>query len=526
MLPPAFIAFLPEWIVLAGALVLFGFTLGESRARQARTAAGVISLAAVVATWLCLGQHATLFDGAYQVDAFSQWLKLVFALGFALIVFLGGDLPDIREEAKPEYYLFLTLSVSGLILLVSCVDLITLVIALELSAFPLYLMVAMRRERENQRSQMESAIKYIMFGVAANGIMLFGLSYLFGLTGTTSLPRLMQKLQPVLHSPLAIVGLAMTFCGLFYKLAVFPFHFWTPDVYQGAANETTSLVASLPKIGAVAVLVRFVGLASPDDAILANLLAVLAAASMFYGNLVALQQTDLKRLLGFSGIAHAGYALMGFVALDAAGSTAALYYIVGYLFMVLACFLVICRISRDGTNVSLDDLAGLHRRSPWLALTLGVGVFALAGIPPFAGFTGKLALLTAALERGHLLLVMVAVVNTAIAIYYYLAIIREACFRDPGDRPPLILDRPTRALCLVLIAAVIALGIAPARVFDRISSSLAHLNLPGTTTTAVFQRELPSGRSSGTGPSPTRSETLAEGPQPRALVNGSGSGVR
>ena len=146
------------------------------------------SFGAIVACMLCLGQEATLFSGAYRVDQFSQLLKLVFACGFTLILLLSGDLEDIREDIKPEYFLFLTLSVSGLAMLVSCVDIITLVVALEVSAFPLYFLVAMRREREGQRSQMESAIKYIMFGVAANGVMFFGMSYLFGLTGTTSLP--------------------------------------------------------------------------------------------------------------------------------------------------------------------------------------------------------------------------------------------------------------------------------------------------------------------------------------------------
>ena len=391
------------------------------------------SFAAILAAALCLGQRTTLFNSAYSVDLFSQVLKLVFACAFALILLLSGSLEDIRPDVKPEYYFFLTVSVCGLTMLVSCVDIITLVVALEASAFPLYLMVPMRCERPGQRSQMESAVKYIMFGVAANGIMLFGLSYLFGLTGTTSLPSLLPRLQPVIHSPAAIAGLALTFCGLFYKLAVFPFHFWTPDVYQGAANETAGLIASLPKLGAVAVLVRFVSLASPDNPALAVLLAILAAGSMFYGNLIALVQKDFKRLLGFSGIAHAGYALIGFVALDDLGYSAALYYIVGYLLMVLACFVVICKVSRDGSNVAIEELAGLHRRAPLLAVTLAVGVFALAGVPPFVGFMGKLSLLTAALHRGHLALVIIALVNSAIAIYYYLCVVREAWFRRPGQ---------------------------------------------------------------------------------------------
>ncbi len=466
-------AFAPELVLLCGALGLFVVSLGQSRAQLARRVALATSLATIVAAICCVGQEATLFRGAYRVDLFSQGLKVVFAVGFLLILLLSGGLEDIREEVKPEYYLFLAVSVSGLMMLVSCLDLITLVIALEVSAFPLYLMVPMRREREGQRTQMESAIKYIMFGVAANGIMFFGMSYLFGLTGTTSLPVLLVRLQPLMDSPVVIVGLAMMFCGLFYKLAIFPFHFWSPDVYQGATNETAALVASLPKVGGVAVLVRFVSLAPPDNRMVALLLTILAVASMCYGNLIALLQTDFKRLLGFSAIAHAGYGLVGLVAMDQLGYSAALYYIIGYLLMVLACFVVICKVSRDGTNVAIAELAGLHRRSPLLAVTLAVGVFALAGVPPFVGFMGKLSLLSAALAKGHLTLVIIAMLNAAIAVYYYLAVVREAWFRDPGDLPPIRLDWPTRALCVLLIAGILALGIAPARVLDTISTSVA-----------------------------------------------------
>jgi NADH-quinone oxidoreductase subunit N len=223
----------------------------------------------------------------------------------------------------------------------------------------------------------------------------------------------------------------------------------------------------------VAVLVRFVSLATPDNHTVAIMLALLATCSMFYGNLIALMQKDFKRLLGFSGIAHAGYALIGFVALDQFGYTAALYYIIGYLLMVLACFVVICKVSTDGTNVAIEDLAGLHHRSPLLALTLIVGVFALAGIPPFVGFMGKLSLLSAALNKGHIFLVVIAVINAAIAVYYYLYVVREAIFRDPGNRPPIRLDWPTRALCMLLIGGILALGVAPARVLDTLSTSVA-----------------------------------------------------
>ena len=465
-------AFLPELILLGGALALFVVCLGEGRARRSRRVAIAVAFAFIAACLAALGQEAVLFHGAYRVDAFSQWLKLTLALGDLLLLLLSGDLPDVRDDVKPEYYLLLTLSVTGLTMLVSCVDLVTLVIAFELSSFPLYFLVPMRRERSGQRVQMESAIKYVMFGILSTGIMLFGMSYLFGLTGTTSLPLVMERLGPLSRTPLALAGLGMVFAGLFYKLAVFPFHFWTPDVYQGASNETTGLIASLPKVGAVAVIARFVSLVPPGNRTLAVLLTCLAVASMFYGNLVALLQKDLKRLLAFSSIAHAGYALVGFVALDNTGSTAALYYVVSYALMVSACFVVVCRVSRDGVNMTLDDLSGLHRRSPLLAVTLLVGVFALAGLPPFAGFMGKLMLLKAALAQGHLALVVIAVINTAIAIYYYLGVVREAVFREPDGRSPVVLDWPTRVLCVGVMAGVLVLGLAPNLVLTAISASL------------------------------------------------------
>ena len=208
-------AFLPELVLLAGALGLFVVTLGEAPQKLARSVALGVALATIVAAALALGQHADLFSGAYRVDQFSQLLKLVFAFGFACILLLNGELPDIRGAVKAEYHLFLTLSITGLVMLVSCVDIISLVVALELSSFPLYLLVPMRRERAGQKSQMESAIKYIMFGVAANGIMFFGLSYLYGLTGTTQVHR--------------VAGLDVVQCALrhaldirsFYKIGLF-----------------------------------------------------------------------------------------------------------------------------------------------------------------------------------------------------------------------------------------------------------------------------------------------------------------
>jgi len=475
MTASAFIlAFLPELVLCAGALVLFVIALGHQRDALARAVSIGVALAVIAASVVALRQEAVLFSGAYRVDLFSQWLKLFFGVGYLCVLLLGGDLGDIRHDVRPEYLLLLSLSVLGLLFVVSCIELIGLVISLELSSFPLFLLVAMRRERAGQKAQMESAMKYMMFGVAANGVMLFGLSYLFGLTGTTMLPDMIARLGPLMTSghPLAITGLSLALAGLYYKLAIFPFHFWTPDVYQGASNVTAGLVASLPKVAGVAILVRMVAAATTTNPAIATILAVLAGASMLYGNLTALRQNDLKRLLGFSAIAHAGYSLIGFVALDVQGFAAALYYICGYVLMVLACFVVIARVSRDGNNLAIDELAGLHRRSGLLAVTLLVGVFALAGMPPFVGFMGKLTLLTAAWTAGHHALVILAVVNTAIAIYYYLRIVKEAFFRDAAESTPIALDWSTRALCVVLLVGIIGLGVQPSAMIETIARSL------------------------------------------------------
>lgn len=472
-------AFLPELILAAGALLLFAACLRPGRERLGRGLAAGTVVAALLAVVGNFGVEATLFDGAYRVDAFSQGMKFILLLVLAVVVPVSRDLRDVREDIRVEYWFLLMLSGLGFVLAAGCVDLLALVVSLELGSFPLYLVVASRRERAGQRHQMESAIKYVMFGVAANAVMLFGLGYLYGLTGTTSIPLMAERLRPMAETPMALAGLGLAMAGLFYKLAVLPFQFWTPDVYEGASHETAGLIASLPKVGAAAVMIRWLGFAAPDGEFLPLLLGMLAAGSMVYGNLIALVQRDFKRLLGFSGIAHAGYGMLGFVALDRAGGVASVFYIGSYALMVLACFAVIGRVSEDGRNVGIGDLAGLHRRSPLLAATLLAGALGLAGLPPFAGFMGKVALFTAAYERGYGWLVVFAVINAAVAVYYYLGVVREAFFGDPGERAPIRLTARGRTVCVVLVVGIVLLGVVPGRVFEVLSAMMASSGLAG-----------------------------------------------
>ncbi len=458
--------FIPELFLLASCLILFFLTVSKKEGNQARNVAVALAVANLIITAASLGANGELFYRAYRVDAFSQLFKFLISGGLAIILLFGPQLKGINKRVRPEYYLFLFISTMGLVMLVSSVELLTMFVALELSSFSLYVLVPMRDDQGGMRSQMEAAVKYIMFGVMATGIMLFGMSYMFGLTGTTYLDQLLPAMHGLGMMPAAVASIAMVMGGFFFKLGVFPFHFWVPDVYQGASNDTTAFIAAVPKLGAVAVLIRITTLADPNGQAIVILLTTLSICSMFYGNLIALVQKDIKRMLAFSGIAHAGYVLLGLVTLKDVGFATAIYYITGYMLMNLACFVVICAVSREGENLSITDLSGLHKRSPLLALTLAVGMFGLAGIPPFVGFMGKFMLLTGALKEGHLPLVIMAALNTAIAIYYYLSVVRVSYTADPEDRPMVEIGPAAKAVSFLLMVSIIALGVMPAGMIE------------------------------------------------------------
>ncbi len=458
--------FASELVLLLGSVLVFAISLGTGRGRLAAWAAGITALVNLGVCVASLSAQGDLFCHAYRVDAFSQLFKCFIALGLAAVVLFGGRLKDIQADIRPEYFFFLLLGTLGLTLLVSSVELITLFVALELSSYALYLLVPLRRERPGSHIQMESAAKYVMFGVVSTGFLLFGMSYLYGLTGSTYLleiaPALVQKWQ----EPAALAAMVLVVTGLLFKLAAFPMHLWAPDVYQGASNETTAFIAGVPKVAAVAVLIRFLLCADPSSASLSLVLTVVSIGSMFFGNLAALAQKDIKRMLGYSSIAHAGYVLLGLVTLKAAGYAVAMFYIFGFVAMSLAAFLVICQVSENGENVLVEDLSGLHKRNPLAAFIMGASMFAMAGIPPFVGFIGKFMLLSEALRAGYVLLVVLAAVNTAIGVYYYLTVVRVMYFAESGDRPDFRLERGVAVTGVALIVLVTLLGIVPGRLLD------------------------------------------------------------
>ncbi len=464
--------FLPELTLLAAGLVFFLLSLGHPTGITVKNVAILLASVTLLVSLLCLGQKGELFYGVYRLDLFSQVFKTLIAAAALIVLLFDTGTTGIKKDSRPEYYLFLFTATLGLMMLVSSVELLAIFVALELSSFAVYIMVPMRDASSGTIFQMEAGIKYLLFGVMATGFMLFGMSYMFGLTGSTHLDVITERLPQLWGQPAAVIAMLMILAGFFYKLALFPFHFWVPDVYEGAANETTSFIAAVPKLAAVALLIRLISLVSKDGQVMLNLLMVCSILSMFYGNLSALVQKDLKRMLGYSGIAHAGFILLGLLTFKLTGYANAFYYIVGYVLMNLACFLVICTVSADGKNLRIDDLSGLHKRAPLLALTLTIGLFSLAGIPPFVGFAGKFMLLVGALREDHLILVILAAINTGIAIYYYLSVVRVTFCSEPASQEPIRVNPLTHIASLALILMIIVMGVLPSRFLDIAGTTL------------------------------------------------------
>jgi NADH-quinone oxidoreductase subunit N len=465
--------YLPELTLLLMALVFFFASLGNLKESRLRSLGLLLSAIAVTASVYSYGFKGSLFFEAYRVDAFSQVFKVIITFGLFIVIYLGDGLYGVDDTLRPEYYLFLTISAFGLVSMSSAVELITIIISLEISSFALFIIIPFRKQGA-YREQMEAGIKYALFGVAASGITLYGMSYIFGMTHTTYLADLMKIIPGViLKKPLMLIGLVMLLCGFFYKLALFPMHFWAPDVYEGAANETTSFVATLPKVAAVALLIRLISLAGADAGQFTWVMMIFAVLSMTFGNLSALVQTDLKRLLAYSSIAHAGYLMIGLLCASELGYLSGIYYVAGYLFMNLACFFVIYHLAPQGKNISFDDLKGLYKRSPLMALTLAVGAFGLAGIPPTIGFTGKLFIFTAAIKKDMYALVILAVINTGIAIFYYLKMVRAAYTSVDDEVSPLNLRVSTSVLGIFFIVIIILLGTFPQGFIDFAKEAVA-----------------------------------------------------
>ncbi|NLH16148.1 MAG: NADH-quinone oxidoreductase subunit N [Phycisphaerae bacterium] len=466
--------FLPELIVVvcAVAILLTDLWLDERRRVILAPMAAIGLVVAMASLIISVPQNGLTLGGRFSVDPVGWWFKVFFLLSGLITILISLDLLDGRVGVRMrgigfrgEYYTVLLATILGMMVLVSARDLITLYVSLELATMPLFVLTAWRRDDAQSG---EAGMKYVIFGAMASACMLYGLGLLYGLTGSTALTAIDRQLA---NMPAFWLATAMLVAGIGFKLTIVPFHFWAADVYQGAPAPVTAYLSVASKGAGLAfafqILYRWMDGWIADAAVG---VAVFAALTMTLGNTVAIVQHNIKRFMAFSAISQAGYLVMGFVGGLPEGIPAMLFYLLVYAVTNLAVFACIVWFSNQTGKEQIEDYRGLARTNPLIALTMMLGLFSLAGIPPLSGFVGKFFLFSVASKAGFHWLVAVAAVNSTISLYYYLRIVRQM-YIEPADKDSTRLPiTPTLAATLMVLSATqLLMGIIPS-LYETISS--------------------------------------------------------
>jgi NADH-quinone oxidoreductase subunit N len=459
--PGMILAILPEIMLLGLAgLILLLDSLFRPSQRQSLgwiTAAGLGLILASSLIWSRPGAESRLiFGGMLRSDWPGFIFGMVFLFSGAMASLLSIGLADIGRQG--EYYALLVAALLGMMLMAAASDLIMLYLAIESTSIPLYILAGF--VRQDDRSA-EAGLKYFLFGALTSTVMLYGFSLLYGMTGQTNLYALAGSLSsggvPVV---VLVVALALVLVGFSFKVAAVPFHFWTPDVYEGAPTPITGFISTASKAAGFAVLLRVMLAVFPEVAAAwTSVLAGVAVVTMTLGNVLALAQKNIKRMLAYSSIAHAGYAMIGLVALGILGPASVVYYLAAYVFTNLAAFGVVAMFAHSAGSDEIAAYAGLSRRSPALALALLIALLSLAGMPPLAGFMGKFLVFFAAVQGGLTWLAIVGVLNAIIGLYYYMIVLKVVyLYRSDDEAKPISLSRGS-ALALGLCSlGIVAMG--------------------------------------------------------------------
>jgi NADH-quinone oxidoreductase subunit N len=429
-------------------------TYWMSMATLALTAWSIFATAAI--------DPVILFDGSYVSDPLSHILKLA-AVGFVAVAFLyARDYLRANDLHKGEYYILGLFGLLGMMIMISANSLLTMYLGLETLALSLYALVAIDR---NNATSAESAMKYFVLGAIASGALLYGISWIYGVTGTLKFDEIAAAIasDPGLNNLPLWFGLAFLIVGISFKFGAVPFHMWLPDVYQGARTPVTLYIATAPKLAALAFALRILvdGLGGLHD-VWSDMIMVVAVLSLLVGNIIAIAQTNIKRMLGYSTIAHVGFILLAIFCGTDKGYAAALFYTLTYIVAAAGSFGIIILLSRRGYDAeNLSDFKGLNARSPWFALMMMFLMFSLAGVPPFIGFFGKLNVIDAVLSSGYPGLAVLMVLASVVGAFYYLRVIWYMYFEQGEDQAVLQASRDTRLVLSLNGVAVLALGIVP-----------------------------------------------------------------
>lgn len=410
-----------------------------------------------------------IFSGHYVIDSLAVISKLFIYL-FSFFAFAyAREYIEARKMARSEYYLLGLFSVLGMSIMVSGDSFLSIYLGLELLSFSLYAMVALNKD---SILATEAAMKYFILGALASGMLLYGISILFGVTSNIQIGAVAQVLQ-TRQDIVPVVALIFVLAGLIFKFGAVPFHMWVPDVYQGASTPTTLFIASAPKIAAFAITVRILVQAMPSLAVnWVQILIGISILSMFFGNLLAIAQYNLKRMLAYSSIAHIGYTLLGILAgpNSSQGYSAAMFYISTYVLVAAGAFAIIALMSRNGEEFDqLDDYRGLNARNPWLAFMMLLLLFSMAGVPPTVGFFAKLGLLEALVQANYVWLAVLALVFALVGAYYYLRVVMLMYFEEPAEEVAntTIVVSPNMMVAISLNgAAALLLGLLPSFFID------------------------------------------------------------
>jgi NADH-quinone oxidoreductase subunit N len=454
-------ALLPEMLLLALALlVLLVDAIWHGRSRTWLgwfTAIGlVVTLVLGVVFSRPQADQAMIFGGMLRDDWLAFTFRVLFLFSAAITALLSTGVQGIRQRG--EFYALLVIATLGMNLMAAASDLVMLYLAIETTSIPLYVLAGFLKQ-DNKST--ESGLKYFLFGALTSTVMLYGFSLLYGLAGATNLYGLAEQFRAGAVSAWVLAGtVILVLVGFGFKISMVPFHFWSPDVYEGAPTPITAFVSTASKAAGFAVLVRVLLAAFPDvQAYWVPALSVLAVLTMTLGNLLALAQTNIKRLLAYSSIAHAGYVMIGLVSLSVFGVTSVVFYLAAYMVSNLAAFAVVILFSRAAGSEEIKDYAGLSRRSPGLALVLLVALLSLAGMPPLAGFVGKVYVFAAAVESGLIWLAFVGVINAIIGLYYYLTVLKVVyLYRSEQEDKPVAVPRTYALALIVCVLAILLIG--------------------------------------------------------------------
>lgn len=419
------------------------------------------------------------FGRMFVLDGMALFFKRFFLVATILVLLMAVEFSDRIAAGISEYYSLILFAAAGMMFAASANDFALLFVSLELITVTFYVLVSFQRARAGS---LEAGAKYLIMGALSSAFMVFGIAFLYGTSGSFNFGELAASNLVLASNKLFLFGLLCLMVGLGFKIAAVPFQIWAPDVYQGAPTPTTAFLAVGSKAAGFVLLLRVLFTAVPDIAKQwVWLLVVIAAATILYGNLCALPQQNLKRLLGYSSISHAGYLLLGVAAMTATGQAAVLYYLAGYLFTVLAAFMVITLVLRESGAEDLDGLAGLNQRSPLLAAAMTLAMVSLAGIPPLAGFFGKFLLIKSALavgaeHRSFYALVAVALVGVVISLYYYFGVVKAMYWGgEAKDKSELTLSLPARATVFACMAGILFIGIYPGPLMKAAELAVAAL---------------------------------------------------